>query len=88
MVAAKAFEGWLSDELLWRRKAQFGEGTGARDVLRDHYGGLLGPEEFEQERRAVDPPLRTPEEAAYFRLFQRYLTGMDPEGVISHFVEP
>jgi asparagine synthase (glutamine-hydrolysing) len=84
----KAFEGWLPDELLWRRKAQFGEGTGARDVLRDHYGALVGPEEFEQERRVVDPPLRTPEEAAYFRLFQRYLTGMDPEGVISRFVEP
>jgi asparagine synthase (glutamine-hydrolysing) len=84
----KAFEGWLPDELLWRRKAQFGEGTGARDVLRDHYGALLSPEEFEQQRHVVDPPLRTPEEAAYFRLFQRYLTGIDPGGVISRFVEP
>jgi asparagine synthase (glutamine-hydrolysing) len=84
----KAFEGWLPDELLWRRKAQFGEGTGARDVLREHYGALVGEEEFARERRRVDPPLRTPEEVAYFRLFQRYLTGMDPEGVVSRFAEP
>lgn len=84
----KAFEGWLPDQLLWRPKAQFGEGSGARDVLRDHFGGLVSDEEFAQERGLVDPPLRTPEEAAYFRLFQRYLTGMDPEGVVSRFVEP
>jgi asparagine synthase (glutamine-hydrolysing) len=84
----KAFEGWLPDELLWRRKAQFGEGTGARDVLREHYGALVDAEEFARERGLVDPPLRTPEELAYFRLFQRYLTGMDPEGVVSRFAEP
>jgi asparagine synthase (glutamine-hydrolysing) len=84
----KAFEGWLPDELLWRRKAQFGQGSGARDVLREHYGALVSEEEFAKERGRVDPPLRTPEELAYFRMFQRYLTGMDPEGVVSRFVEP
>lgn len=83
-----AFEGWLPDELLWRRKAQFGEGTGARDVLRDHYGELVTRAEFEHVRQLVDPPLRTPEEVAYFRLFQRYLTGMDPEGIVGRFAEP
>jgi asparagine synthase (glutamine-hydrolysing) len=84
----RAFEGWLPDELLWRRKAQFGEGTGARDVLRDHYGAEVSDEEFARERGRIDPPLRTPEEVAYFRIFQRYLTGMDPEGVVGRFVEP
>ncbi len=84
----RAFEGWLPDELLWRRKAQFGEGTGARDVLREHYGTLVDEEEFERERGAVDPPLRTREEAAYYRIFQQHLTGMDPEGVVGRFAEP
>ncbi|MEX2626222.1 MAG: asparagine synthase (glutamine-hydrolyzing), partial [Ilumatobacteraceae bacterium] len=46
----KAFEGWIPDELLWRRKAQFGEGTGARQVLRDHYGATIGAAEFERDR--------------------------------------
>ncbi len=83
-----AFEGWLPDELLWRRKAQFGEGTGARAVLRAHFGAQVSDEEFARERSQVDPPLRTPEEVAYFRLFQRHLTGMDPEGIVTRFVEP
>ena len=29
----EAFTGWLPDELLWRAKAEFGDGSGARDVL-------------------------------------------------------
>ncbi len=83
----RAFEGWLPDELLWRRKAQFGQGTGARDVLRDHYEASVDEEAFEAERDAIDPPLRTREELAYYRLFQRHLGGMDPADVIGRFVE-
>ncbi|MGM0819022.1 MAG: asparagine synthase (glutamine-hydrolyzing) [Actinomycetota bacterium] len=83
----KAFEGWLPEDLLWRRKAQFGEGTGARHVLREHYGSTVSQEEFARERHAVDPPLRTPEEVAYHRLFQRHLTGMDPTDVVGRFTE-
>src|SRR5690606_38797965 len=29
----KAFDGWLPESVLWRPKAQFGQGTGSRDVL-------------------------------------------------------
>ena len=83
----RAFEGWLPDDLLWREKAQFGEGSGARDVLRDHDGGTASQEAFERERHTVDPPLQSREELAYYRLFQRHLAGMDPEGVIARFEE-
>jgi asparagine synthase (glutamine-hydrolysing) len=84
----KAFEGWIPDDLLWRRKAQFGEGSGARGVLREHYGSMVSADDFERGRHVLDPPLRTPEEMAYFLLFQRHLTGMDPAGVVGRFVEP
>jgi asparagine synthase (glutamine-hydrolysing) len=86
----KAFEGWIPDEVLWRPKAQFGEGTGAREILRDHYGSLVTEEELEQARQEyeMDPPLRTREELAYFQLFQRHLTGMEPGDIVGRFVEP
>ncbi len=83
----KAFEGWLPEDLLWRKKAQFGEGTGARQVLRDHYAAMVSHDEFAAQRGVVDPPLRSPEELAYYRLFQRHLTGMDPDGVVGRFAE-
>jgi asparagine synthase (glutamine-hydrolysing) len=83
----KAFEGWLPDDLLWRRKAQFGQGSGARDVLREHFESQVPADEFEAERDVLDPPLRTREELAYFRLFQRELTGMDPGDLVGRFAE-
>lgn len=83
----KAFEGWVPDEILWRKKAQFGQGTGAREVLRDYYASTVTDEEFLAEREAVDPPLRSREELAYYRIFQQHLTGLEPEGVIGRFVE-
>ena len=86
----KAFEGWLPDDLLWRPKAQFGEGSGARDILREHYSRTLTNAEFEQARKdyPVDPPLRTAEEVAYYEIFQRYLTGIDPDDLVGRFAEP
>jgi asparagine synthase (glutamine-hydrolysing) len=85
----KAFEGWIPDNLLWRPKAQFGEGSGAREILRNHYSAQVTEGDLEVARREhpLDPPIRTREELAYYLLFQRHLTGMEPGDVISRFVE-
>jgi asparagine synthase (glutamine-hydrolysing) len=81
----EAFAGWLPDELLWRDKAEFGDGSGARDVLSDAMSAGITNEEFEAERFAVDPPLRTKEELAYYRIFREHLEGVRAEVAISRF---
>ncbi len=83
----RAFEGWLPDDVLWRRKEQFGEGTGMNDVLREHFGARVSEQELERERDAVDPPLRTREELAYYRLFADRLPGVSATATIGRFVE-
>lgn len=83
----RAFEGWLPEEVLWREKQQFGEGTGMDEVLREHFGGLVGEDELARERHAVDPPLRTREELAYHRLFTERLPGVPAQGTIGRFAE-
>lgn len=83
----KAFTGWLPERVLWRPKAQFGEGTGARDALGEYYASTVSPEEFEAQRGVIDPPLRSPEELAYYRLFERELTGIDPRNLVGRFAE-
>jgi asparagine synthase (glutamine-hydrolysing) len=83
----RAFQGWVPDEVLWREKEQFGEGTGMNAVLRDHFGSKVSEDEFERQRHAVDPPLRTREELAYYRLFARHLPGIEAKGTIGRFVE-
>jgi len=81
----EAFDGWLPDDLLWRDKAEFGDGSGARDVLSEATEAEISDAEFEAERDAIAPPLRTKEELAYFRIFREHLTGVRAEFAISRF---
>lgn len=81
----KAFADWLPERVLWRRKAQFGQGTGARDVLGEYYSSTVSEDEFHQTRNVIDPPLRSREELAYYRLFETQLTGIDPRRLVGRF---
>ncbi len=83
----RAFQGWLPDDLLWRGKQQFGQGTGMDDVLREHVGATVSEDDLEREHDAVDPPLRTREELAYYRLFRDHLPGVKVGKTIGRFVE-
>jgi asparagine synthase (glutamine-hydrolysing) len=75
----QAFTGWLPDELLWREKSQFGDGSGAKSVLSRALQDDITDDEFNDEAGAVDPPLRYKEELAYFRIWREHLSGIRPE---------
>ena len=81
----QAFEGWLPDVFLWRKKAQFGDGSGAASVLKARMEKSVTEEEFGRERRAVEPPLRTREEVAYYRIFAEDLGEVRPKRTIGRF---
>ncbi len=81
----EAFAGWLPDDLLWRDKAEFGDGSGARDVLSEAVSADISDAEFARERHAIDPPLRTKEELAYYRIFREHLPDVQAETAISRF---
>lgn len=83
----RAFDGWLPDEVLWRRKEQFGEGTGMNDVLREHYENTVTDADLRREAAALDPPVRTREELAYFRMFTETFPGIDPARTVGRFTE-
>ena len=80
-----AFDGWLPEDFLWRKKAQFGDGSGAASVLRRHMEESVTEEEFERERNEVEPPLRTREEVAYYRIFAENLGEVSPKRTIGRF---
>jgi asparagine synthase (glutamine-hydrolysing) len=81
----EAFEGWLPHEFLWRGKSQFGDGSGAAAVLTDALEATITDDELSLERHAVDPPLRTKEELAYYRIFREHLGGVRPELTLGRF---
>jgi len=80
-----AFVGWLPDTILWREKSQFGDGSGAATVLTDVIEATVSSADFERERHAVDPPLRTREELAYYRIFAEHLPGVRAENTVGRF---
>ena len=81
----EAFEGWLPNALLWRDKAEFGDGSGAAGVLTTAIESGVAREELDAERDLVAPPLRTREELAYYRIFREHLAGVRPELTLSRF---
>ncbi|HJQ29260.1 MAG TPA: asparagine synthase B [Rubrobacter sp.] len=81
----QAFDGWLPDDFLWRKKAQFGDGSGAASVLKERVEESVTEEDFERERHEVEPPLRTREEVAYYRIFAEDLGEVRPKRTIGRF---
>ncbi len=70
-ILRRAAEGALPDDLVWRRKEKFAEGTGSVDVVRRHAERELTDAEFERLRGEARPlALRTKEEAYCYRLFR------------------
>jgi asparagine synthase (glutamine-hydrolysing) len=83
----RAFDGWVPDDVLWRKKEQFGQGTGMDEVLREHFGATVTDEDLRREGGVVDPPLRTREELAYYRMFADRLPGVRAQDTVGRFVE-
>jgi len=81
----QAFDGWLPDDFLWRKKAQFGDGSGAASVLQEEMEASVSEEEFEREHLQVEPPLRTREEVAYYRIFARQFGEVRPKQTLGRF---
>ncbi|WP_237249185.1 asparagine synthase-related protein [Spelaeicoccus albus] len=83
----RAFDGWVPGEVLWRPKEQFGQGTGMNDVLRRHFGATVSDDELARDARELEPPIRTREELAYYRLFTESLPGVNAQTTVGRFVE-
>ncbi len=80
-----AFEGWLPHKFLWREKSQFGDGSGAAEVLTEAVEETVTERDFERERDDVEPGLRTREEAGYYRIFREHLRAVRPELTLGRF---
>ncbi|MDQ4118468.1 MAG: asparagine synthase (glutamine-hydrolyzing) [Actinomycetota bacterium] len=83
----EAFTGWLPEELLWRGKEQFGDGSGAGTVL----AALAREKAAEADTRDVSRhpehswELRSDEEILYYSIWQKHFAGIRPDAVLGAF---
>jgi asparagine synthase (glutamine-hydrolysing) len=84
----EAFDGMVPDDILWRGKEQFGDGSGAGDVL----AALVEKEKQKEGADGAEPPvvehgwdLRSDEEIAYYRTWFRTFSGVRPDRTLGAF---
>jgi len=69
-IFRKAFEELLPDEIVWRLKQEFSQGSGAAASLPGHFEKSISNSELE-EAQAKFPIIRSKEELYYFRIFTK-----------------
>ncbi|HEY4557458.1 MAG TPA: asparagine synthetase B, partial [Enteractinococcus sp.] len=62
-------------------------GTGMNEVLRAHFEHEVTEAELQQEALAVEPPLNSREELAYYRIFTETFPGLDADRVVGRSIE-
>ena len=82
--SSEAIAGWPPDDLLWRVKEQFGDGSGTVDVMRTRIEEVESEADWASIRVAELPAPRSREELAYQRVFAAALPAVRA-GVIGRF---
>lgn len=68
----KAFEGLLPDELIWREKCPFDQGSGGRSMIPE-VEDAIGDDEYEDKRRRYAPwNIRSKEMLRYFEIWRSH----------------
>jgi asparagine synthase (glutamine-hydrolysing) len=84
-ILRAAFEGWLPEEVLWRRKEQFGDGSGTAAVMAERARQFAPDADWRSVRLPGLPPARSREELGYQRMFLEHLDGVRVDQVLGRF---
>lgn len=72
-ILRKAVEDLLPEQVLWRPKVKFWQGTGVKDLLAAYAETRISDGDFRRERRLPDGSLlNTKEELLYYRIFKEH----------------
>lgn len=82
VLLRKAFEEYLPEEILWRKKAKFSEGAGSSGIIRNYIETKITDEELLSERIKSPLEIRSKEELLYLRIFSDYYDFVEPVKVL------
>ncbi|MEM8777813.1 MAG: asparagine synthase B [Cyanobacteria bacterium P01_G01_bin.49] len=82
-ILRKAFEDILPEEIVWRKKEQFDEGSGTVDLLTETLKEIMNEEQAQQYRKHhSNVNLRSAEECYYHQLFMNAFE--NPSGILKN----
>ena len=83
-ILRKVASKYLPDEIAWRDKEKFWEGSGIEDTLEKKISTVITDKEFSDNRKSPDSPnLRNKEEAYYYKVFNDYYSDIDIDNILS-----
>ena len=75
---------YLTDEIAWRGKDKFWEGSGIENTLENKINTIITNKEFSSIVKSSDSPnLRNKEEVYYYKVFKDYYSDINIENIIS-----
>jgi asparagine synthase (glutamine-hydrolysing) len=78
-ILRKTFEDLLPEQIVWRVKEQFDEGSGTVDLLSEMLASAIDPEQAQgYARQHPDANLRSPEECYYHQIFMDVFDRPEP----------
>ncbi len=85
-ILRAAFEGWLPDSIIHRRKDEFSQGAGSANVLEEMAEEKITAEEFALEREPFPGyKLISKEELFYYRIFRRFFPQQSLYETVGHW---
>ncbi len=84
-ILRESFDGWLPSEVLWRRKEQFGDGSGTAAVMTERARELAPDDDWRAVELRGLPPARSREELGYQRIFHEHLRGVRVDRLLGRF---
>nr|WP_280688450.1 asparagine synthase-related protein [Lentibacillus salicampi] len=83
-ILREAYDGRLSDDIIWRDKAGFSEGSGALDILEGYAEDKLGDAELERANRE-NKWVRSKQEFMYYNIFKKYFPHQSVLSTVGHW---
>jgi len=83
-ILRKIASKYLPDDIAWRDKDKFWEGSGIEDTLEKKINTIITDKEFSDNKESPDSPnLRNKEEAYYYKVFNDYYSDIDIDNILS-----
>ena len=82
----KAFSNDVPEEIIWRRKAQFGIGSGTEEVMKQVIEEIVSEEEYQEADQKKEISFKSKEEYYYHKIFKKFFPNKAAEKTVNRWL--
>jgi len=82
----KAFSNDVPEEIIWRRKAQFGVGSGTEEVMNQIIEEMVSEEEYREADQKEEISFKSKEEYYYHKIFKKFFPNKAAEKTVNRWL--